>query len=290
MFWSWCSNAGIKTGQGAPLICFVGVTHRYPGASSTALDGINLSIEKGLFTAVIGPNGSGKSTLARHMNALLLPTAGRVTVDGMDTGDPRNAPEIRRRVGFVFQNPDNQLVGTTVEEDIAFGPRNIGLCPAEIKEVVCYSMEAAGLGEMARQPPHMLSGGQKQQLAIAGAMAMKPRCLVLDEPTSMLGPAGRRSVLELVKKLNSEQCMGVVLVTNFMEEAVFADRVLVVHGGRILLDGTPADVFKCDSLLAGIGLELPGPAELSRRLADYGIDLPGPALTVDELVGYLCRL
>lgn len=239
---------------------------------------------------MIGPNGSGKSTLARHINALLLPTSGTVTVDGMDTGNPLHIPEIRRRVGFVFQNPDNQLVGTTVEEDIAFGPENLGRDPASIRESVRSAMDLTGIGDCARRPPHMLSGGQKQLLAIAGALAMNTRCLVLDEPTSMIGPAGRQSVMGLIRKLRSDLNMTLVMVTHLMEEAVFADRVLVIDRGRVVMDGTPAEVFGSYSLLSGIGLDLPGPAELSRRLREYGLDLPDQVLTVDELVTCLCRL
>lgn len=277
-------------GHEGGYICLKGVTYRYGGASGNALDGITAAVQKGGFTAVIGANGSGKSTLARHMNALLRPAAGTVTVAGMDTGDPRHIPEIRRRVGFVFQNPDNQLVGTTVEEDIAFGPRNIGQSPARIRESLRFAMEVAGLEELAKRPPHMLSGGQKQQLAIAGAVAMRTECLVLDEATSMLGPAGRRSVVELIKKLKNDLNMTVILVTHFMEEAVFADRVLVIQRGRIAMDGTPAEVFKYGSRLSGMGLELPGPEALAGRLRAYGLDLPAPVLTVDELVACLCRL
>lgn len=239
---------------------------------------------------MIGPNGSGKSTLARHINALLLPASGSVTVDGMDTRLPSNLAEIRRRVGFVFQNPDNQLVGATVEEDIAFGPGNLGLSPDSIREAVAFAINAVGLEGMAGRPPHTLSGGQKQLLAIAGALAMKTRCLVLDEPTSMLGPAGRRSVLQLVRRLNREMNLTVVLVTHFMEEAVFAGRVLVMDRGRIVLSGPPEEVFRSGPLLPSIGLELPGPAELAGRLRDYGLELPDPVLTVDDLVDCLCRL
>lgn len=264
--------------------------YRYGGASGNALDGITTTIKKGGLTAVIGANGSGKSTLARHINALLLPKEGTVTVAGMETGNLLSIPEIRRRVGFVFQNPDNQLVGTTVEEDIAFGPQNTGQSAASIKESVQFAIEVAGLKELAKRPPHMLSGGQKQQLAIAGAVAMRTECLVLDEPTSMLGPAGRRSVVELIKKLITNLKMTVVLVTHFMEEAVFADRVLVISKGRIVMDGAPAEVFKSGSLLSGMGLDLPGPEDLAGRLRAYGLDLPAPVLTVDELVACLCLL
>ncbi|MFZ5634498.1 MAG: energy-coupling factor transporter ATPase [Bacillota bacterium] len=266
------------------------MTFSYGGAAGHALDGITAAIDRGGFTAVIGPNGSGKSTLARHINGLLLPLAGSVTVAGMDTRNPRCIPEIRRRVGFVFQNPDNQLVGATVEEDIAFGPENLGHSPASIRESVDFAMEVAGIKDLAGRAVHTLSGGQKQQLAIAGALAMRTECLVLDEPTSMLGPAGRRAVMDLIRKLAAGLGMTVILVTHFMEEAVFAGRVLVLHRGRIVMDGTPAEVFKSYGLLSGMGLELPGPADLARRLRMYGVTLPDPVLTVDELVTCLCRL
>ncbi len=224
------------------------------------------------------------------MNGLLLPTSGTVTVDGMDTRDPSLLTEIRRRVGFVFQNPDNQLVGTTVEEDIAFGPENLGMSPDSIRESVRFAMRVTGLEGLAGRPPHTLSGGQKQLLAIAGALAMKTECLVLDEPTSMLGPAGRRSVLNLLRKLRENLNLTLVLVTHFMEEAVFADRILLVDGGRIVMDGAPAEVFGSGSRISSVGLELPGPAELAGRLRAYGLDLPDPVLTLDDLVTCLCRL
>lgn len=276
-------------GRGDDYIRFTGVKYRYSGSSRNALDGVDAIIKRGRFTAVVGPNGSGKSTLARHMNGLLLPGAGTVTVDGMDTGDPSNIPEIRRRVGFVFQNPDNQLVGTTVEEDIAFGPENLGLAPPSIKESVIFAMGVTGIGGLAGRPPHTLSGGQKQQLAIAGALAMRTECLVLDEPTSMLGPAGRRSVMDLIRKLKNELNITLVLVTHFMEEAVFADRLLVIDKGRMVMEGSPREVFGTRSLLEAVGLELPGPEEMAGRLRAYGLSLPEPVLTVDELVTCLCR-
>ena len=271
-------------------ISFKDVVFRFSNDLANVLNGISFSIRRGSFTAIIGPNGSGKSTLARHTNGLLVPTAGEVSVDGMDTRISANIPDIRRRVGFVFQNPDNQLVGTTVEEDTAFGPENLGMHPSTIKESVEFALEVTGLAELAGRPPHMLSGGQKQQLAIAGALSMKTECLVLDEPTSMLGPTGKRSVMELLIRIKRDLNMTLVVVTHFMEEAVLADRILVIGDGRIVMDGTPQQVFKSRSLLLDIGLELPGPAELSGRLREIGVPLPDPVLTVDELVEFLCRL
>ncbi|HBV96136.1 MAG TPA: energy-coupling factor transporter ATPase [Desulfotomaculum sp.] len=269
---------------------FRNVVYRYGNNSNNVLNGITADISRGEFVAVIGPNGSGKSTLARHINGLLVPSEGQVTVDGMDTREPESIPEIRRRVGFVFQNPDNQLVGTTVEEDIAFGPENTGTSPEDIRESVDFAMTVAGLRELAGRPPHMLSGGQKQQLAIAGVVAMKTGCLVLDEPTSMIGPAGRRSVMGLLSRLKEEFNMTLVLITHHMEEAVFADRVMVTVEGHIAAEGTPREVFRSTSALYGMGLELPGPVELSNRLRALGLTLPDPVLTVDELVSCLCLL
>lgn len=208
----------------------------------------------------------------------------------METGNALHIPEIRRRVGFVFQNPDNQLVGTTVEEDIAFGPENLGMDPPAIRESVLYALAVTGLEALAERPPHTLSGGQKQQLAIAGAVAMKTECLVLDEPTSMLGPAGKRSVMDLLRKIKKDLGMTVVLVTHSIEEAVSADRVLVIHKGRVFMDGTPEEVFRSRGVLTGIGLEIPGPMELALRLWERGVPTPDPVLTVDELVNFLCRL
>lgn len=271
-------------------IRFRDVVFRYGSAGENALNGVSAEISRGEFVAVIGPNGSGKSTFARHINGLLIPSGGRVEIDGMDTRDPVNIPEIRRRVGFVFQNPDNQLVGTTVEEDIAFGPENLGYAPDTIRRSVNFAMAVTGLADLGQRPPHLLSGGQKQQLAVAGAVAMKTGCLVLDEPTSMLGPAGRRSVLALLARLNKEFNITLVLITHFMEEAVFADRIIVTCGGRIITVGTPREVFRSGGPLSGLGLDLPGPVELSNRLRSFGLALPDPVLSVEELVSCLCRL
>lgn len=274
---------------GTDYIKFDDVSYMYSNASNKAISGINTTFKCGEFAVIIGPNGSGKSTLARHMNALLVPFSGVVTVDGMDTRNPVSVRDIRRRVGFVFQDPDNQLVGTTVEEDIAFGPENLGKDSSSIRESVGLSLELVGLSGLTKRPVHSLSGGQKQQLAIAGALAMKTECLVLDEPTSMIGPVGKRTIISLLKSIRKDLSMTVILVTHFMEEAVFADRVLVMEKGQIVMDGSPTNVFKCYHLLSRIGLELPGPAELSRRLRLNGVDLPDTVLTVEELVACLCQ-
>jgi energy-coupling factor transport system ATP-binding protein len=258
------------------------------GEHVAALQGVDLAIEAGEFVALVGPNGSGKSTLARHLNALLLPAAGQVWVDGMLTSDPRHLWEIRRRVGMVFQNPDNQLVASTVEEDVAFGPENQGLSPAEIRERVDKALAVAGLQDYGAHPPHRLSGGQKQLLAIAGALAARPACVVLDEPASMLDPPGRRQVLAAVRRLNAREGITVVLVTQSMEEAAVAGRVLAMHEGRIVMDGTPEEVFEQEGRLRSLGLEPPLAVEVAHRLRERGLRLPAGLLTVDALVEALC--
>lgn len=270
--------------------CFIevtGLTHIYyrgkPG-ECRALSGVDLTIKKGEYLAVVGPNGSGKSTLARHFNALLLPSAGKVLVDGLDTSHPENIWEIRRRVGMVFQNPDNQVVSSLVEEDVAFGAENLGLSPAEVRARVTEALEQTGLTQFRLHAPHLLSGGQKQRLAIAGVLAMRPACLVLDEPTAMLDPAGRRELLDTLEGLNRRFGITVVLVTHFMDEAVRAGRILVLAGGKVVLDGTPAEVFSQDKILEELGLELPAPAQIARGLKRRGFLIPGPILTPDDLV------
>ena len=222
-----------------PILQTKDLTFRYTteeGVAPTVLDGVSLSIQPGEFVAVLGHNGSGKSTLAKHFNAILLPTAGKVYVDGMDTADEDKLLDIRRRVGMVFQNPDNQIVASVVEEDVAFGPENLGVPSAEIRERVDRALAAVGMTEYARHAPHLLSGGQKQRVAIAGVLAMRPRCIVLDEPTAMLDPVGRKEVLDTVKRLNREQNITVVLITHHMDEAAQAGRVVVMHNGHIVAD------------------------------------------------------
>ncbi|MFZ5645211.1 MAG: energy-coupling factor transporter ATPase [Bacillota bacterium] len=280
----------MRQNPGSDYISFKNVVYRYENRRENAVSSITATINRGDFIAVIGPNGSGKSTLARHINGLLLPTEGTVTVDGMDTRDPAGLVNVRRRVGFVFQNPDNQVIGNTVEEDIAFGPENLGQNPGSIRESVDYAMSVVGLSEVAKRPPHMLSGGQKQLLAIAGAIAMKTECLVLDEPTSMIGPAGRKSLIQLLLNLKSRYRMTLVMVTHFLEETVFADRVFVMDKGRLVSAGSPPEIFSSGSLLKDIGLEVPGPVELANRLRQSGFDIPDPVLSVDELVSCICRL
>ncbi|WP_149736065.1 energy-coupling factor transporter ATPase [Propionispora hippei] len=253
-----------------------------------ALKSINLTIAKGEFVAVIGTNGSGKSTLSRHVNALLQPSEGCCFVNGMDTRQPEQLWQIRQTVGMVFQNPDNQLVATLVEEDVAFGPENLGLPPVEIVRRVEEALAQVGMTEYRQHGPHLLSGGQKQRIAIAGVLAMRPSCLVLDEPTAMLDPQGRSEVLATVHKLHREEGMTVLYITHFMEEAVTADRIIVMHQGSIQLDGSPAEVFSQVAVLKKIGLDVPVAAEVAQRLREKGWKLPGEIITNEALAVALC--
>jgi len=253
-----------------------------------ALNGLSLEIEAGEYVALIGPNGSGKSTLARHLNALLIPTSGEVKVDGLVTKLEENRFEIRRRVGMVFQNPDNQIVATTVQEDVAFGLENLGVETPQIVQRVAQSLERVGMSAFAEHAPHLLSGGQKQRLAIAGVIAMRPRCLVLDEPTAMLDPRGRREVLETVRAMNSMENITIIHITHFMEEALYADRVIVMDEGGIVVQGTPRNIFDGKTDLAAMGLEIPTIPQLAGMLRAQGLKIPGNVLHVDDLVNCLC--
>ncbi len=254
------------------------------------LQGIDLTVERGTFIALLGHNGCGKSTLAKHFNALLLPSGGRVLVAGMDTADERNIYPVRRTVGMVLQNPDNQLVSTIVEEDVAFGPENLGLPPDEIRQRVEEALRTVGMWEYKDHSPHKLSGGQKQRIAIAGVLAMHPDCIVLDEPTAMLDPHGRQEVLDTICRLNRERGMTVVLITHYMEEAALADRVVVMDDGRVLLDGTPREVFAQADTLHAVGLDVPQPTALCAALRAHGIDLPEDILTPEECAAALKKL
>ena len=249
---------------------------------TTALDNVTLSIEKGSFVVVLGHNGSGKSTLAKHMNAVLLPSGGAVYVEGMDTKKEELLLEIRRRVGMVFQNPDNQSVANVVEEDGAFAPENLGVPTAEIRRRVDDALAAVGMTEFTRHAPHLLSGGQKQRVAIAGVIAMEPECIVLDEATAMLDPSGRREVLDTVHRLNRERGITVVHITHHMSEAEDADRVIVMNDGVVAMDGAPREIFSRVEELQALGLAAPDTVELLRRLNRHGMDLPLTAITVDE--------
>ena len=249
---------------------------------TTALEDVTLSIEKGSFVVVLGHNGSGKSTLAKHFNAVLLPSGGAVYVEGMNTQDEDLLLEIRRRVGMVFQNPDNQIVANVVEEDVAFAPENLGVPTAEIRRRVDDALAAVGMTEFARLAPHLLSGGQKQRVAIAGVIAMEPECIVLDEATAMLDPAGRREVLDTVHRLNRQRGITVVHITHHMSEAEDADRVIVMNDGVVAMDGTPRDIFSRVEELRSLGLAAPDTVELLHRLNGHGMSLPLTAITVDE--------
>ena len=249
---------------------------------TTALDNVTLSIEKGSFVVVLGHNGSGKSTLAKHFNAVLLPSGGAVYVEGMNTRDEDLLLEIRRRVGMVFQNPDNQIVANVVEEDVAFAPENLGVPTAEIRRRVDDALAAVGMTEFTRHAPHLLSGGQKQRVAIAGVIAMEPECIVLDEATAMLDPSGRREVLDTVHRLNRQRGITVVHITHHMSEAEDADRVIVMNDGVVAMDGAPREIFSRVEELQALGLAAPDTVELLRRLNRHGMNLPLTAITVDE--------
>ena len=246
------------------------------------LDGVSLDIEEGSFVAVLGHNGSGKSTLAKHLNAILLPSGGKVYVDGIDTADEDKLLDIRRTVGMVFQNPDNQIVANVVEEDVAFAPENLGVPPAEIRKRVDDALAMVGMSEYAAHAPHLLSGGQKQRIAIAGVIAMRPRCVVLDEPTAMLDPIGRDEVLKTIRLLNREYGMTVVLITHHMDEAAQADRLVVMAKGRVVADGTPRKVFQRVEELKAVGLTVPETTELLWQLRQAGVDVPLDALSDEE--------
>lgn len=261
----------------------------FDGSTVLALDNINLTIASGEFVAVIGTNGSGKSTLAKHLNALLIPSSGDCLVAGMNTKDNSHLWHIRQKIGMVFQNPDNQIVATLVEEDVAFGPENLGLPPSEIRHRVAEALAFVGMEEYRQHGPHLLSGGQKQRVAIAGVLAMRPECLVLDEPTAMLDPKGRDEVLSTVSRLNREENITVVYITHFMEEAVAADRVLVMDGGKLILMGKPSEIFSKVELIKSLGLDVPVAAEVAYRLRQEGIALPEDIITDEELAVALCR-
>jgi len=256
----------------------------------TALRGVDIAIEKGSFVAVLGHNGSGKSTLAKHLNALLIPKSGTVWVNGIDTRDDARLWDVRQSVGMVFQNPDNQIIATIVEEDVAFGPENLGVKQAEIGARVAEALAAVGMSTYTQHSPHFLSGGQKQRITIAGVLAMKPQCIVLDEPTAMLDPVGRKEVVETVKRLNREEGITVVLITHYMDEAVQADRVIVMEEGAVVMDGTPQQVFRRIDELKAIGLDVPQVTEIAHLLRRKGVSLPNDILTIEEMVGAICRL
>ena len=262
------------------------LAYTYPGVEDTpgvaVFKDLDLTIENGSFVAILGSNGCGKSTLAKHFNAILLPTGGKVWVYGMDTADEEKLIQIRRSVGMVFQNPDNQIVANVVEEDVAFGPENLGIASPEIRRRVELALKQVGMYEFREHAPHLLSGGQKQRIAIAGVIAMEPKCIVLDEPTAMLDPKGRREVMETVLRLNREKGITVILITHHMDEAAQAGRVVVLHQGQIAADGTPKEVFSQVDLLHRLGLAAPDTVELCWELDRKGFCLPLDRLTIEE--------
>ena len=274
-----------------PMIKLDHMSHTYEdenGQTVYALKDISLEIQPGEFVAIIGTNGSGKSTLAKHFNVLLVPTEGTCEVLGMRTDDPANLWKIRQNVGMVFQNPDNQIVAAVVEEDVAFGPENLGVPPEEIRQRVSDALARVRMTAFAEHGPHLLSGGQKQRVAIAGILAMQSRCIVLDEPTAMLDPMGRKEVMDTIRQLNQEG-ITVIIITHFMEEAVQAGRVIVIHHGEIKMDGTPREVFTHVDELLELGLDVPVPAELAARLRRKGIPLEGDIISKEELGDALCQ-
>lgn len=255
-----------------------------------ALKNVNIEINKGDFVAVLGHNGSGKSTFAKHINALVQPTGGTLWVDDMDTKNDELVWEIRQTAGMVFQNPDNQLVATVVEEDIAFGPENMGVEPKEIRKRVDEALATVRMSEYATHTPSKLSGGQKQRIAIAGVLAMKPQCIVLDEPTAMLDPVGRREVMETIERLNREEGITMILITHYMDEAVRADKVFVIDDGDLVMQGTPKEIFSQVETLQKYGLDVPQVTEVAYWLRKEGVDLPADILTIEEMVGAICQL
>ena len=256
----------------------------------SAVEKINLSVEKGSFTVILGHNGSGKSTLAKLLNGMLKPTKGEIFVDGLCTADEKNEYEIRRRLGLVFQNPDNQIICTIVEEDIAFGPENLGVEPKEIVKRVDNALSAVGMSKFRYAAPHQLSGGQKQRVALAGILAMEPDCIVLDEPTAMLDPIGRKDVIKTITKLNKEKGITIILITHFMEEAENADRVIVMNSGKITADGMPEDIFSSSKLLTDAGLALPQTTELLNKLKEKGLDINTGIISANKASNEIARL
>lgn len=263
--------------------------HNNENESVVALDGVSLHIEKGEFVGIIGHNGSGKSTLSKLLNAIIFPTQGDVIVSGLNTKDQENLWTIRQTAGMVFQNPDNQLVATIVEEDVAFGPENLGVPPQEIRERVDRALAVVEMQAYAHQKPHQLSGGQKQRIAIAGILAMEPECIIFDEPTAMLDPSGRREVMETIKRLNRDKDMTVIHITHFMEEIVAADRIIVLDKGKVVMEGEPRTIFRQVKRLKEIGLDVPQMTELAYELRKEGLKIADDVLSIEEMVNALCQ-
>ena len=271
------------------MISVKNLSFQYEGVQRKTLDSVSFSISPGETVAIVGHNGSGKSTLAKHLNALLLPSEGSITVFGMPTSDPEQIIPIRQKVGMVFQNPDNQLVTTIVEEDVAFGPENLGIPPQEIRRRVDAALGQVGMLDFAKAASHSLSGGQKQRIAIAGALAMQPEVLILDESTAMLDPAGRKEILDTVFQLRQEKNMTVILITQYMDEAARFDRILVMSEGRLVMDGTPQEIFSERELLHSYGLEVPVPVQLALDLKEAGVPISEVPLNIDEVTESICR-
>ncbi|NLB19921.1 MAG: energy-coupling factor transporter ATPase [Clostridium sp.] len=277
------------------IIKAVNLTHYYDDGDETeeikySLEGLNITVNEGEFLVVLGHNGSGKSTFAKHLNALLLPTGGEIYIDGIDATNLENTWEVRKRAGMVFQNPDNQMVATVVEEDVAFGPENLGVPSDEIRRRVDSALKEVNMFDFRQHAPHLLSGGQKQRVAIAGIIAMRPKIIILDEPTAMLDPSGREEVMKTVKELNRVYNITVVHITHFMEEAVQGDRIVVMEEGKIIIDDIPKVVFKEVDLLHSIGLDVPQVTELAYELQKEGVDIESGILNIEEMVEAICQL
>ncbi|MBP2033093.1 energy-coupling factor transport system ATP-binding protein [Clostridium algifaecis] len=258
--------------------------------SKLAVDDVTFQVKKGEFLAILGKNGSGKSTIAKHMNALLVPTNGKMYVENLDTSDEKNIWNVRNKAGMVFQNPDNQIVATIVEEDVAFGPENLGIDPKEIRERVDDCLKKVNMYKYRKHAPHLLSGGQKQRVAIAGVLAMRPHCIIFDESTAMLDPSGRREVMNTIKEINDSYNMTVILITHYMEEAAKSDRIIVIDEGKIAMEGTPRNVFSQVEKMKKLGLDVPQITELAYELKKSGVNIKSDILTINEMVNELCRL
>ena len=255
-----------------------------------AIDNVSMDVKEGEFLVILGQNGSGKSTIAKHMNALILPSGGKMFVDNLDTSNKSNLWDIRSKAGMVFQNPDNQLVATVVEEDVAFGPENLGVEPLEIRKRVDESLKSVGMYEYRKHAPHLLSGGQKQRIAIAGILAMMPKCIILDEPTAMLDPIGRKEVISTIKSINKNNKITIVLITHYMDEAAQADRIIVMDNGKKNMEGTPREIFSQVEKMKKIGLDVPQVTELAYELNKEGVNISTDILNIDEMVSELCQL
>ena len=280
--------------MGEKMVICNELVYKYPQSedeqTKVAIDGLNLEVNKGEFLVVLGHNGSGKSTFAKHVNALLIPTEGEVYVDGLKTSVEDNLWSIRTVAGMVFQNPDNQIVATIVEEDVAFGPENLGVDPKEIRKRVDEALKNVQMYEYKKHAPHLLSGGQKQRVAIAGILAMMPKCIVFDEPTAMLDPYGRKEVIRVIKDINKRHGITIILITHNMEEAVEADRIVVMDSGKVVMEGKPKEIFKNVPIMKKIGLDVPQVTELAYELKQNGVNIETDILTINEMVNALCQL